>query len=138
MELLELVHEFAERAKHQPVMPLPNSREQMKALGIETYEEFKARTGSTDGKECLMKNWGKWLRACTPTLDRDYMSTADLRHLDEKLLNRIKKVHRAKEYHTFIPSLPMLNEQIIEQISKEEKRELYRKLSLLYRHEPAS
>jgi len=135
-EALRLLSEFAEKAPHLPVIPLPTSKKEMKAIGIETYTEFKARTGSTNGLECLLHNWSKWLKYSTPTLDRDYMSTAELRGLDVQLYNRIKKQYRASEYHRFIPSLSMLNSQVYKQMSKAKIKETLKNISIISHHTP--
>lgn len=135
---LRLLDAFAEKAPHLPVTPLPTSKEEMKALGIETYVEFKARTGSTNGLECLLHNWGRWLKCDTPTLDRDYMSTKDLRKLDIQLYNRIKKMCSADEYHKYIPSLSMLNKQIYEQMTEETIKETLKNMSIISHQAPAT
>ena len=135
-EGLKLLSEFAKKAPHLPTDPLPTNKKEMKALGIETYAEFKARTGSTNGLECLLLNWGRWLKCKTPTLDRDYMSTADLRHLDVQLYNRINKVYNAEEYHKYIPSLAMLNQQIYEQLSPEKIKETRKLMSIIAHRTP--
>lgn len=135
-EALRLLSEFADKAPHLPVVPLPTTKKEMKTLKIETYTEFKARTGSTNGLECLLHNWGRWLKYSTPTLDRDYMSTATLRKLDVQLFNRINKVYSAEEYHRYIPSLSMLNKQIYQLMSKPQIKETLQNMSIIAHHTP--
>ncbi len=134
-EALTLLKEFAVKAQYQPESPLPANQREMKAMGIETYPEFKNRTGSTDGKECLKQNWGPWLKTFSEEmtgrkLDRDYMCMDDLRDFDIQLVNRLKHQHAAKERNQFLPSLPMLNKQKANQISEDERHEVYKNYHL--------
>jgi hypothetical protein len=132
-ELLDMMESFAEKAKTQPANPLPTTHAEMEALGMELYPAFVKRTGATDGKACLAANWGPWLKAFTPSLDRDHMSKADLGRLDPQLLARLRKQHPKDELHGFLPSLPLLNQQIVDTMSDEEKRDVYRKNTMLAR-----
>lgn len=127
-ELLTLVKEFSEKVKHEPPL-LPDVCPREK-----TYDVWKVENNSRDGKECLLANWGDWLKAGNDNLDRDYISQADLGRLDEKLLIRLRAQFRAKELNEFLPSQQALNKQIASTISESEKREIYRKAVLVTRH----
>lgn len=132
-ELLRLVQTFAENAKHQPSDPLPRNREEMERLGIEIYPDFVRRTGKTDGKQCLKENWRRWLKKFTASLDRNYMSLADLGRLDPQLLTRLRKQCSSDELHKLIPSLPALNQERVNNMTAEEKRDIQTKNTLINR-----
>jgi len=133
-EALQLLREFAETTKHQPPKPLPADQAAMKAMKIETYREYKKRTGSTDGRACLKANWKDYLKAFRPALDRDYMCQADLARLDRKLLERLRHTTTAEELGTFLPSLKDFNRQQVAAMSEKEIKEAYRKKNLVNRH----
>ncbi|ADJ29902.1 hypothetical protein [Nitrosococcus watsonii] len=133
-ELLQLVQTFAVNAKQQPAHPLPTNLKEMRKLGIKLYPEFKQETGSTDSEKCLRQNWGEWLKAYNPKLDRDYMSLADIRKLDPQLLGRLKKQYKTDELHKFLPSLPLVNKQIANNMTDDERREIGRLNALYYTH----
>jgi hypothetical protein len=105
-EFLALSEEFLQKAKHQPP-PLPEVCPREK-----TYDVWKVANKSKDGKQCLKENWWPWLKEFNDDLDRDYMSQADLRKLDVKLLQRLQNTYASKELNKLIPTLPALNDQI--------------------------
>ena len=133
MELLNLVNEFVENAKRQPKKPLPTNKDELEAAEIKLYPTFKKDTGSTDGLECL-EQYKPWLRKYTKSLDRDYMCQADLGRLDPKLLSRLRKLYKAEELKEYIPNEAGLNKQIALTIPEKEKKELTKKLNIIYRH----
>lgn len=134
-ELLQLVQTFAVNAKQQqPAHPLPTNLKEMRKLGIKLYPQFKQETGSTDSQECLRQNWGEWLKAYNPKLNRDYMSLANIRNLDPQLLGRLKKQYKTDELHKFLPSLPLLNKQIAAKKTPEDAKELNKLARIIERH----
>lgn len=134
MELLKLMEEFAYKAKHEPVKPLPKTPAEAKELGIQAYKEFTKTEKSKDGKECLRQNWGPWLKAFTPTLDRNYMSQADLEKCDKPLLIRLKNTYEIKELNKFLPSKPLLGKQIASTVTNEQRKKMNRTARLVERH----
>jgi hypothetical protein len=126
-EFIDMIQAFTENAKHEPIKPLPTNKDQLKDAGIELYPDFKKRTGEANGLKCLQENWGHWLKAYTPALDRDYMCQADLKKLDPKLLIRLKDTMDKNELDKYIPSKPSLNKQIAKLMTEKEKREAYKK-----------
>jgi hypothetical protein len=133
-ELITLTDEFAKQAQHEPDRPLPKTKEEMKDMGIEIYPAFKKRTDSTDGRRCLQENWGIYLKAFNPTLDRDHMSQADLGRLDKQLMERLRATYKAAQINEFIPNLQTMNKQDIALLTDKEIREFHKLNSLLHRH----
>lgn len=115
-ELVVLVQEFAERARYQPP-PLPDVCPPHK-----TYDVWKIENSSRDGVRCLLENWGDWLKAGNPKLDRDYMSQADLRKRDKKLMKRLENSLSVDEIASYIPKYSMINDQEAARISPEQYR----------------
>ncbi len=138
-DFLDAIQTFAENAKHEPIIKLPNKKSELKALGIELYPDFKKRTGEANGLKCLKENYAPWLKHkdCTPSLNRDHMSQADLGKLDPQLLARLRALYDADKLNEIIPNENLLNIQIAATISKADKKEITKKHNIIYRHEIA-
>ena len=133
-ELLDMIQTFSDNAKQEPIKPLPINQDELKSAEIELYPDFKNRTKEANGLKCLEENWGHWLKEYTPNLDRDYMSQADLKKLDPKLLSRLTKQHNGTELNKYLPSINSLNKQIASSITKEQKKEFSKIQGILYRN----
>ncbi len=128
-ELVSLAEEFAQKnANTPPSLPKPG-------FGYQTYDEWKIINKSRDPIACLKQNWGKWLKAFNPALDRDYMSQADLGRLDEKLIARLRNLYKSDEINEFIPSLPNFHKQLAAQITEAERKKIYKQVQLIARHQ---
>lgn len=127
--LVLLVEEYVQKnANRPPSLPKPYS-------GYQTYDEWKVINKNRDPIACLKQNWGKWLKAFNPALDRDYMSQADLGRLDKKLMTRLRNLYKAHEINEFIPSLSNFHKQLAAQITPDERKETYKKVQLIARHQ---
>lgn len=128
-ELLALVQEFVEKAKHQPSRPLP-------APGSGTYRTVVPRLhmSKEELKEFLGREWGEFLKAFNSKLDRDYMSQADLSERDESLLNRLRQQYGSKELSRFLPSHPEMIKQEAAQMTAEEIQDVQKKIGWIYRY----
>ncbi len=108
---------FKEAVKYRPpARPTVNSKH-------ETYPQFKTRTGSKDGKECLKKNWGKWLKAFNPELKKqgiDYLHKGHLRNLDPKLMKRLEQMYTKEEIALYIPTKEIYGDQRAKTMTEEQ------------------